>query len=304
MSSTLLDAPASVVASSTPKTGPHLSYDETEFRECFHKQPFLIQHSLCDHPLFELERLLQLARDLPENHIEYNAGNLPLTVEQALTPRNGLSVEETIRRIESCKSWMVLKWVHHDPAYARLLEECLEQIRPLTEPICPGMRFAQAYIFLTSPGSVTPYHIDPEHNFLLQIRGSKTIHQFNGSDPDVLSPVDLERFYAGRVRNLEFREEFRQKSWVYNLEPGQGLHFPVTYPHYVQNGDGISVSFSITFRTPDLDKRRMVHQFNAGLRRWGVTPRPIFQSPLRDLFKYQAVRVGTKLSNLVRRNED
>ena len=94
----------------------------------------------------------QVAKDLPENHIEYNAGALPLTVEQALTPRNGLSAEETIRRIETCKSWMVLKWVHHDPEYNELLQSCLDQIRPLTEAIAPGMRFAQAYIFLTSPG--------------------------------------------------------------------------------------------------------------------------------------------------------
>jgi len=303
MSTALLE-PVCEVSTNPVAPGNHLSFDRAEFLDKFHKQPFLIDHNLCQNPLFDIERLLQLAKDLPENHIEYNAGNLPVTVDQALTPRNGLTPEETIRRIQDCKSWMVLKWVHHDPVYGKLLDECLHEIRDLTEQIVPGMRFPQAYIFITSPGSVTPYHMDPEHNFLLQIHGSKTIHQFDGRDPRILTGKDLERFYAGRVRNMEFREEFRQKSWVYDLQPGQGLHFPVTYPHYVQNGSEVSVSFSITFRTPDLDRRRMVHQFNAGLRRCGVTPLPLGRSSWRDNLKYQTVRTMTKLRSLCRRNED
>jgi len=45
----------------------------------------------------------------------------------------------------------------------------------------------EAAIFVTSPGSVTPYHMDKEINFLLQIRGTKTISVFSASDREVLS---------------------------------------------------------------------------------------------------------------------
>ena len=31
----------------------------------------------------------------------------------------------------------------------------------------------EAFIFISSPNTVTPYHMDPEYNFLLQIRGTK-----------------------------------------------------------------------------------------------------------------------------------
>ena len=40
------------------------------------------------------------------------------------------------------------------------------------------MLTSQGFIFVSSPNSVTPYHFDPEHNILLQIRGSKVMTQF------------------------------------------------------------------------------------------------------------------------------
>jgi len=46
----------------------------------------------------------------------------------------------------------------------------------------------------------------------------------------------------------------------------------VTAPHFVENGPNISISFSITFRTPDLDRASMVHNVNAYLRRRGWHP--------------------------------
>ncbi len=269
-------------------SGPRLEIDADEFREKFDRQPFLIGHHLCDHPLFQLPKLLDLARRLPAENIEYNAGEMPLSVDPSLTPRNGLSIEETIRRIEECKSWLVIKYVEHDPAYRALLEQCLAEVRPHSEPLFPGMSLPQAFVFITSPNSVTPYHMDPEHNFLLQIRGSKTVRQF---DRSVVSEEEYERFYDGGHRNLKFKEEYLAKSWEFDLQPGFGLHFPVTFPHWVKNGPGVSISFSITFRTPDLDRRVLVYNVNSFLRRRGITPTPRGQSPWRDAMKYQAARI-------------
>ncbi|MDZ4686432.1 MAG: cupin domain-containing protein [Planctomycetaceae bacterium] len=280
-----------------------LEIDAEEFGSCFGRRPFLIGHRLCEHPLFDLDRVLELAKTLPEKHIEYNAGTLPVNQDQALTPRNGLSVADTIRRIRECKSWLVLKWVEHDPEYRALLEQCLAEVRLHSEPLAPGMRQPQAFLFITSPGSVTPYHMDPEHNFLLQVRGSKTVRQFDGLDPAILSHEDLERFYGSRVRNMTLQDENRDRCWTCDLQPGQGLHFPVTFPHWVQNGDEVSVSFSITFRTPDLDRRRMVYQFNHGLRNWGLTPRPPGVCSVRDTAKYQFLRGWSKLRETVRRDD-
>ncbi|HUQ68446.1 MAG TPA: transcription factor, partial [Planctomycetaceae bacterium] len=206
MSTAMLEAPVRETASED-RDRALLKIDGEEFGSCFGKRPFLIRHRLCEHPLFDLDRVLDLAKTLPEKHIEYNAGTLPVNQDQALTPRNGLSVADTIRRIRECQSWLVLKWVEHDPEYRALLEQCLDEVRPHSEPLAPGMRQPQAFLFITSPGSVTPYHMDPEHNFLLQVRGSKTVRQFDGLDRTILSHEELERFYGSRVRNMTLKDE-------------------------------------------------------------------------------------------------
>lgn len=278
-----------------------LELDPSVFETHFNRQPFFIGHHLCDHSLFQFDRLLELAKSLPEDLIEYNAGNLPVNQDQHLTPRNGLSVEETIRRIESCKSWMVLKHVENDPAYRQLLHDCLSEVKPYSELVVPGMCDAYAYIFMTSPNSVTPYHMDPEHNFLLQIRGSKTVHLFDGRDRSIVSERDLETFYGAVTRNMELTDENRKKSMVFDLQSGQGLHFPVTYPHWVQNGNAVSISFSITFRTPDLERRKTVYSMNHQKRLRGGEPTPYGVSPWKDSLKFNSFRLWRKANSLIGR---
>ena len=41
------------------------------------------------------------------------------------------------------------------------------------------MKKCDALIFVTSPNRITPYHIDRECNFLMQVSGSKTISIHN-----------------------------------------------------------------------------------------------------------------------------
>jgi hypothetical protein len=272
-----------------------LDINPAEFAAHFNRRPFLIGHHLCEHSLFALPSLMDLAKRLPPANIEYNAGNIPVSLDPHLTPLTGLSIEETIRRIEECKSWMVLKYVENDPAYRALLHQCLAEVKPYSEPIAPGMELAQGFIFITSPNSVTPYHMDPEHNFLLQIRGSKTVKQF---DRSVVSEEEFERFYDGAHRNLTYKEEYLANSYTYDLEAGAGLHFPHTFPHWVQNGPSVSISFSITFRTPDLERLALVYNVNSFLRRRGLRATPFGRSPWLDTLKYQSARVWRRMRRL------
>ena len=282
------------------QAGRLLCIDAQQFRECFDRRPFLIGHALTNHPLFEISRLMRLCRSLPAASVEYNAGNIPIGVTPEQTPANGLSAEETIRRIAECKSWMALKYVEQDPEYRVLLDRCLEEVAKYSEPIRPGMCLAQGFIFINSPGAVTPYHMDPEHNFLLQIRGSKRIHLFDGRDRSIVSEEELERFYRGAHRNLAYSTDLEKTAWTFDLKPGFGLHVPVTAPHHVTNGAEVSVSFSITFRTPDLDRRCLVHVCNAFLRRRGIRPALAGAHPTRDTLKYLASSVVFKIHRRLR----
>jgi hypothetical protein len=272
-----------------------LSVDEHEFQRSFGKRPFLVRHELSEDPLFEIERLLQLARDLPEDRVEYNSGELGVHTEPDRTPHTGLTAEETIRQIGECKSWLVLKNVEHDPAYRELLYRCLDQVQAMGHPDARRIIQREGFIFVSSPGATTPYHIDPEWNFLLQVRGSKHINVFPSDDREILTDESLERFYSGAHRNLPFRDEFQSKAQAFELQPGDGVHVPVTAPHWVRNGPAVSVSFSITFQTLASARRGMSYRVNDFMRQSGLHPVAVGQSGWRDELKYQSYRAFRRL---------
>jgi hypothetical protein len=272
-----------------------LAIDPAEFHRHFGLRAFGIKHHLSDHPLFAIERLLELARYLPEDRVEYNAGDVPMSLDPGQTPRTGLSPEETIRRIAECRSWLVLKNIERHPDYERLLHQCLTEVEALGHPDTRQIGLREAFVFISSPDAITPYHIDPEWNFLLQIRGIKYMHVYPADDSTLLSDLELEAFYSGGHRNLQFKEEFRDRERRFELHPGEGVHVPVTAPHWVQNGPEVSISFSITFQTRKSERRSVVYRVNQALRQRGWKPTRFGVSSWRDTLKYQVYRAGRKV---------
>jgi hypothetical protein len=279
-----------------------LELEPRSFRAQFPHQPFLIKHNLVGHPLFSIERLLELAKCLPEKNVEYSAGNIPVDMGNQLSPRTGLSPDETIRRIQEARSWMVLKYVENDVDYRRLLDQCLDEVKELSEAMVPGMCQREGFIFLTSPNSVTPFHLDPEHNFLLQVRGRKQVSIFDPHQSEVITEADIEQGLFGKIRNLVYKEEFQQKGRLFELDPGMGLHFPLVAPHWVKNLDNVSISFSITFRSRDSERRATLHELNSRLRARGLHPAPVGRSPIRDTVKYQGARVMRRFRRVLGRD--
>jgi len=271
-----------------------LDIDAETFRTHFNRKPFLFRHHVADHPLFKLARLAELARTLPPSIVEYNAGKIPVSLpDWENTPYTGLSAEETVRRIEECGSWLVLKRAEAAPDCLHFLNELLDEIEPFSEQIEPGMREREGAIFVTSPGSVTPYHMDHEINFLLQMRGSKTVSVFSASDRQVLSELELERHFSGPAihRNMAFHDRYQKRATVFELRAGYGLHIPTPDPHWMKNSDQVSISFSAAFKTRASLHRGAVYRLNAQMRKVGLSPAPYGRGPLRDALKYQASRV-------------
>src|SRR5579871_4597163 len=276
-----------------------LEFQLDTFRAQFPRNPFLVKHNLVGHPLFAMESLLDLAKRLPEKNVEYSAGNIPVDMGNQLSPRTGLSAEETIRRIQEARSWMVLKYVETDPEYRRLLDQCLDEVKELSESVVPGMRQREGFIFITSPNSITPFHLDPEHNFLLQVRGRKQVNIFDPHQSGVITEADIEQGLFGKIRNLVYKDEYRSKGNLFELDPGTGLHFPLVAPHWVKNLDNVSISFSITFRSKESERRATLHELNSRLRARGKNPSPVGQSRLADMAKYHGTRVMRRLQRTI-----
>ena len=262
--------------------------------DLYPERPALLDHGLADHPLLQIDALAALAQRIRPIDAEYNRGDLPVGIDPADTPSNGLTVEETIRSIEQCGSWMVLKFVEQDPLYRTLLSETLGALAEVVRPTTGAMLKQEAFVFISSPGAVTPFHFDPEHNILLQIRGSKVMTIFPAADETLVSGEQHEAFHNGGHRNLAWRDEFARRGEAFALEPGRAVYVPVKAPHWVKNGPDVSISFSITWRSEWSYREEYARRMNALLRKAGLTPASPGRYPRQNHIKSLGYRVIDK----------
>jgi oxalate decarboxylase/phosphoglucose isomerase-like protein (cupin superfamily) len=257
-------------------------------------RPGLLHHGLRDHPLLTLEALVALSQRIRPVDAEYNRADLPIGVDPAATPANGLSAADTIRSIERCGSWMVLKFIEQDPAYRALLDEALAPLEPLVGAVTGEMLKTEGFIFISSPGAVTPFHFDPEHNILLQIRGSKTMTVFPAGDEALVGGEQHEAFHQGAHRNLPWKDAFAERGEPFALPPGDAIYVPVKAPHWVKNGPEPSISLSITWRSEWSFHEEYAHGFNRVLRKAGLTPSLPRPFPAKNLAKSVTYRMIQK----------
>lgn len=264
-----------------------IDIDDQRFAAAYDRTPLRVAHDVQDEPLLHVDALVSLAESHPEGLVEHNLGTVPVENPGGEAPRLGRTGAEVLAEIEQNGSWLVLKNVEQDPRYRALLDGLLDGVAPHVPGGDDTRLGREAFIFVSAPGSVTPAHVDPEHNFLLQIRGTKTMH-VGAFDDDRTRQLELERFYAGNHRNIERVPESLE---AVELNPGQGIYVPPSAPHWVQNGDGVSVSLSITWRTVATDRRSRVWAANHALRQRGKTPVEPGASRFADARKLAGFRV-------------
>ena len=263
-----------------------------------------VEHQLADHPLLKLERLIELGDRLAKTgsvrHHNDQAKADTNFVHAPETHRAQLSAEETLRQIQTAKAWLALHNVQQDPVYRGLVDEVLDFVRPLVEMKDPGMCHRAGWIFVTSPGAITPYHMDHEHNFIVQIRGTKTLHVWEPLDREVVSERALELFHGKLSRELVvYRDALLPRAHVINLRPGMGGYMPQTAPHWVKNGDEVSITASFTYYTNATRRRALLHRGNEKLRSLGLTPAPVGHTPVVDSVKHLAFQAQQQLKNVV-----
>jgi hypothetical protein len=270
------------VSSSNIATASHtsdrlLELDPRTCADAIGRREFGIRHTLADHPLLSLEAIAELADSLPSGAIERHEARQPLLVPGGCPELSG-PPSETVRTIETNGRWMVLWNIEQVGAYRRLLDAILDEAVPFLPARERGMGRREAFLFLSAPLSVCPVHFDPEHNFLLHIRGSKQINV--GRFPDrEWERRELDRYHDGGHRNLV---EIPPCSNTFHMQPGDGVYLYPWVPHWVYNGPAACMSLSITFRTRRSERDEFVHSLNARLRRSGLSPLPAGESEFVD----------------------
>jgi hypothetical protein len=246
-----------------------LEIDASELASNFAKTPFGVHHNLTAQELLSVESLAELAEALPGESIEHNRGDVDAVVADEKVEVVEESPGDIARNIESNGCWMVLKNIEQIPAYKQLLDETLNEVDPLVRGREGGMNLREGFVFLSAPNSTTPAHTDHEHNFLLQIRGAKQMN-IGGFATREAEQLQVEKMFAGK-RNMD---QLPVNPVAYELSPGDGVYVPPNAPHWVVNGPAVSVSLSITFRTPITERGAVVHTVNRRLRKLRISPRP------------------------------
>jgi hypothetical protein len=277
--------------------------DPKTARENFNRHSFEVSHHLSSHPLFQLPKLLELAERTAKSRpddLYYDMGEVRAGQRWDQIPTAKFSAVEAMRQLESADAWFLFRHTQRDAEYRELFDRGLKEIKEIAgDGIDSQIRQEDILIFVTSPKRVTPYHIDRECNFLLQIRGTKTIHVFDRDDRDILPDDEIERFWAVDNNAPVFRPQYQDRAASYKMMPGSGVHIPVNCPHWVQNDDNISISLSVNFQFLD-SMRANLYRSNYYLRKYGLKPSRPGEHIARDAAKSFAMSCALAARRLVR----
>ena len=261
-----------------------IQLDRQTATQKLHKFPFPVKHSLSDNPLFSLASLVDLARKLPRDQIEYNSGDLDIGQSGETTPKLDMTASEVIRQIENHNAWMVIKRVEMVPEYHAVLKEFIESMFSTAGLENQKYTDLEGFIFVSSANATTPFHVDAEENILVQIRGDKQVHVFDNHDRKLVSEKAME-ITPSKYRNQKYDPSFEERAEVFRLQPGDGLHIPYYAPHWVKVEGQYSVSMAMTWKTPEVERGNKIRLMNGTLRDFGWPQKPPGASPVMDSLK-------------------
>jgi hypothetical protein len=263
------------------------STDRQLFANNFDHTPFLFRHKLHTFDLFQMPALMKLAERLlqkKDKKSHYESGEPVVDGYFGDRPPD-VTIAEALEKIPTGRNWVIFKRIHEDPIYRDALESFLPELSNLS-----GVNIGEVFydpimtIFVTSPNRITPYHMDGETNFLAQVYGSKNVYVYDGNDRSTVTAQELERYWTGNLPKLDFPPQLPEGTWNFAVSPGTGVFNPPVFPHWVKNGNNVSISVSINFkriRNSVIGAYRMNHF----TRRLGLKPTEPGHSPVLDRSK-------------------
>jgi hypothetical protein len=266
------------------------------------REPFKFNHSLLGHPALSLENLGRVLPALPAKQVFYSRSTRDTGDDLDRLHQdkpNGLSIEETIENIRTSDSYIMVRSPETDPSFASLHKELLSDVEQMIRASGTGRDALESmlYLFIASPDSVTPFHIDRYSTVLMQFRGSKTMTIYPAWDDRVADPRECEDYVAYSAQRGPARKaQADVHCTAFSFSPGESLHIPFAAGHHVKNGsEDVSISMSIIFTTAETERLRKAILFNRRARqtlsRFGFQPSTVGQAPWKDSVK-AAVQSG------------
>src|ERR1700755_499836 len=165
------------------------AFDQLEVRR--------LRHRLADHPLLTTESLGKLALRMDPELVRFHDGERKIAAKLNLhTDPSRRELRHAIDNLHKRSAFVQILSVREDPEYRALVDGFLDDVLPHLPARDRVLLNRDAAAFLASPGSVTPFHLDHEQNFLCHIRGAKTFQVWDHRDRSVVSERALEIFYG------------------------------------------------------------------------------------------------------------
>jgi hypothetical protein len=277
-----------------PPAAPVILDPQGAFARNYNRVNFMFPHELAGSPLWQLPNLIELSRRMPDHRDTYwSNGPIAVNNNWEYKQNEKRPLDETMVNIEHNNSMVMLKHTEQDPVYGPLLKQVLARIVALAgEQMRADVTVGEVLILISSPNRVTPYHMDGETNFLLQVAGDKKFYVFDHTDRTLVTDLDLEKFYAVSMVLATYHPDRQAEANAYDLRAGHGIHVPVNAPHWVQNSNNVSVALSVTYELRSVDRLQELHRFNRKLRALGLTPTPPGRSQWRDEVKLATYRAA------------
>lgn len=297
---------ARMLAGGRQATTPHLGFDATTVRELYNRKPFQIEHSLATHPAFSLDELFRLCRRRPEQDILFRAGNIPgdTPLETSyLQYKRDLMLADVLDHFVERQAYICINNPERDPEYRPIIEGLIGEVASQIHDLDPWITWYSTYVFISTRDAVTPYHMDREMNFLLQVRGTKQVYLWDQDDAEIMSPEQKDLLLSRIGNRPVYQPSFEDKAMLYTLRPGIGVHHPFIAPHRVHTAGELSISLALTFRTRQSDMWTDAYRFNARLRKLGLHPSPIGRHAWLDRAKCGLARAGQRVHRLLARDE-
>jgi hypothetical protein len=284
---------------------PLLEADASAFQTLFPLKPFRIRHHLVGDPRLTLDAILELVKFMPRDRLEYNSGKAAVSQDPTTTPLVELSPEQVVKQIESAGAWMVLKRIEIHPTYRQLLDDALLSVaraQGFASNEAAGFTDIQGFLFVSSPRSTTPFHLDSEDNFFVQVHGEKDFNIYDNQDKSIASDDQVEHAIT-KHRNLKFDESYEARGMHNHLLSGEGVFVPYCWPHYVKTCETYSISVAITWKTRAVKRRNDLFVMNGMLRDRGFPQKAPGANPAADAVKLAAFRTINAVIAPLRRSE-
>jgi Cupin superfamily protein len=257
--------------------------------DAFPRRAVGFSHDLHLDERLTLASVADLADRLPRRSVIADTAAQPLLVPQGGPPRGALDRPgDVIRDLHNANAWLTLLNVEDDPGMAELMNAQLGRLESgmIAKQGKRGkMHRRVAFIFVSSPNSVTPVHFDIEHSLLMQVSGSKTVSIGRWED-DAARRHEFDRYWDGSHGRIE---TLPPEAAAYTLTPGRAVYIPPGTPHWVHNGPAISLSVTLTYFTAATVRENRIEDFNSRLRRRHMKPREPGRSAAVDTAKLCAM---------------